>query len=384
MGRVSLVRYEGNIQDTLCRALDLIGGLGRYIRPNERVLIKPNLNDTALFTNISLTESLIQMLLDLRARPFIAESTFGPANMTNAIFRQTGYCDLAAKYGMDIFNLNESQSVSVKVAQPLVTECICVAREVFEADKIINLANMKVHYATGITICLKNLKGLLVGDEKRRFHEIGLDDAIVDLNNSIHPHLNIVDALTCMERMGPRGGDPLDLNLVLAGDNAAEVDYVGMTIMDYTLAEVKYLKRYLELNEIDVSQIDVVGARLDEVKRPFKKVNLGVVPSGFTVHEQEACSSCMNAFLLSCHTLDPLETQAYQVYIGLRRPQRQSADACIAFGSCCPVEESDIVVKGCPPYPFTLKERIAAFEKQREPGKALRISPPRPVFHSTI
>jgi uncharacterized protein (DUF362 family) len=365
MGRVSLVRHKGNVKDSLYRALDLIGGLGRYIGPNDRVLLKPNLNDTAVFTNISLSESLIQMLLDLRAKPFLAESTFGNAAMTDSIFRQTGYSDLAARYGIGIFNLNQSQIMAIKVLKPIVAESIRVAREVFEADKIVNLPTMKVHYATGITLCLKNLKGLLVGDEKRRFHEIGLDDAIVDLNNSIHPHLNVVDAITCMERMGPRGGDPFDLNLILAGENAAEVDYTGMSIMDYTLDEVRYLKRFLELSDLDVSRIEIVGERLDDARRPFKKVNLGIVPSGFTVHEQGACSSCMNAFLLSCHTLDSHQTRAYQVYMGSHRLKAHVAEPSIAFGNCCPTEDSDIVVKGCPPYPFALKQCMEASERER-------------------
>ena len=154
MGRVSLVRHKGNVKDSLSRSLDFIGGLRRYVGPNDRVLLKPNLNDVAVFTNISLTESLVQMLVDLRTKPFIGESTFGNANMTNVIFRQTGYSDLAAKYGIDIFNFNQSQSVAVKVPKPIVTERIRIAKEVFEADKIINLPNMKVHYATGITLCL--------------------------------------------------------------------------------------------------------------------------------------------------------------------------------------------------------------------------------------
>lgn len=369
MGRVSLVRHGGDVRSSLSLALDLVGSLRRFVSPSDRVLLKPNLNDLAVFTNISLTESLIQMLMDLRARPFIAESTFGNAGMTEAIFRQTGYSALAAKYGIDIFNLNRSQPVMVKVPEPLVAESVGLAKEVLEADKIINLPTMKVHYATGITIALKNLKGLLVGGEKRRFHEIGLEDAIVDLNNSVHPHLNIVDALTAMERMGPRGGDPVDLNLILAGDSAAEVDHVGMSIMGYALDEVRYLKRYLELSKLDPDRIEVVGEKLDEVKRPFKKVDpRGIVPSGFTVHERGACSSCMNAFLLSCHALDPLRTRTYQVYMGTHRAEGCGPDQAVAFGNCCPAEDSDIVVKGCPPYPFALKECIEAAERKREAG----------------
>ena len=90
---------------------------------------------------------------------------------------------------------------------------------------------MKVHYATGITLALKNMKGLLVGGAKRRCHEAGLDKAIVDLNNTldkaivdlnntIRPHLNVVDAISCMERMGPRGGDIVRMDLVMAGGDS--------------------------------------------------------------------------------------------------------------------------------------------------------------------
>ena len=360
MGSVSIVRHKTNVKDSLCHALDLIGGLHAFIRPNDRVLLKPNLNDLAVFTKTSLTEALIQMMMDLRARPFIAESTFGNAHMTSAAFRKTGYMDLAARYGIDIYNLNESEPVAVKVSKPLVTESISIGSEVLEADKIINLPTMKVHYATGITICLKNLKGLLVGNEKRRFHEIGLDNAIVDLSNTIHPHLNIVDAITCMERMGPKGGDPVDLNLILAGADSAEVDWTGMSIMDYTLDEVACLKRYLELNSIDPGGIHVVGEKLSAARRPFTKVNLGIVPRGFTVHEKGACSSCMNAFLLSCRTLGPLPEGAFHVYMGTGCPQSHTPDRVIAFGNCCPTGNADIVIKGCPPYPFALKERIQA------------------------
>jgi hypothetical protein len=171
-----------------------------------------------------------------------------------------------------------------------------------------------------------------------------------------------------MERLGPRGGDPFDLNLVLAGDNPAEVDYIGMLVMDYALDEVRYLKRYLELSELDSGRIDVVGERLDEVKRPFKKVNLGNVPNGFNVHEHGACSSCMNAFLLSCHTLGSLETRTYHVYIGSHRPESHSTGQVVAFGNCCPSENCGIVVKGCPPYPFALKERIEASIRRPEAG----------------
>ncbi len=86
MGRVSLVRHQGDIRSSLSRALDLIGGPQRYVGPNDRVLLKPNLNDVAVYTNISLTESLLQMLMDLRATEFAPASR---AFVLSALMRAT-------------------------------------------------------------------------------------------------------------------------------------------------------------------------------------------------------------------------------------------------------------------------------------------------------
>ena len=197
MGQVSLVKISKGMKACLCESMDLIGGLDHFAQKSDRVMLKPNLNGLEGYTNLELVEALIQLLIDFSVnKVFMAEATFGSAQMTTMFFKKTGFYDLARRYNIEIRNLNESQPVEVKVKHPLVMEKLQIAKEVFEADKIINLPNMKVHYATGITLALKNLKGILVGDEKRRFHEMGLEKAIVDLNNTIHPQLSIADCHT--------------------------------------------------------------------------------------------------------------------------------------------------------------------------------------------
>ena len=371
MGKVSIVKTTQGIKKGLTHALDLIGGLGHFIKKNDKVLLKPNLNGVEGCTNRELVESLIQLLFDLNVREvFMAEATFGDSRMTNVFFEKTGYAELAEKYGISLFNLNESEAVDVEVKNPLILDKIRIAREVYEADKIINLPNMKVHYATGITLALKNLKGLLVGDEKRHFHEVGLDKAIVDLNNTIKPHLNIVDCISCMEKMGPRGGDIVNLNLLMAGESPAEVDYIGSLIMGYALDEVRHLKYCIDVNNIDPGGIEVVGEKIDDVRYPFKKVVLGnIIPGKFRIHEKNACSSCMNAFLLSCSFLEGELADYADVYLGsLMDENEASGDLKIAFGNCCPDDERfNIRIKGCPPYPFVLKDYLQK-ELQKKTG----------------
>jgi uncharacterized protein (DUF362 family) len=363
MGRVSIVRTDGGVTEGLSRAIEFIGGLGRFVRQGESVLLKPNLNGADVYTNKEMVVSLIEMLRDIGAgRVFIAESTFGNAATTRMFFEKTGYAELASRYGVDLINLNESEAVEVEVANPLILDKIRIAKEVYDADKIINLPSMKVHYATGVSLALKNLKGFLVGAEKRHFHEIGLDKAIVDLNNTLKVDLNIVDCITCMERMGPHGGDPLALNLLIAGEQAAEVDHVGCQVMGYGPGEVKHLAQYVEMNGIELSAVEVIGEKIADVAHPFKKVMMqDLIPDGFTVHDVNACCTCMNAFLLSCRVLKGTPTQPVEIHMGsLTEEDAASINLKVAFGNCCVNHLKSLKpIRGCPPYPFALGEVLS-------------------------
>lgn len=368
MGKVSIVRTDKGIKQSLVEAIDLIGGLGRIISRGDRVMLKPNLNGVEGCTNIELSEALIVLLRDYGVKNIvIAESTFGDARTTEMFFTKTGYRELADKYGVPLINLNQSQVLEVPVKNPLLLDKLRIAKEVFEADKIINLPNMKVHYATGITLALKNLKGLLVGGEKRRFHETGLDKAITDLNNTIKAHLHIVDAITCMERMGPRGGDMVQMNLIIGGEDAIELDYIGMQIMSYSLDEVNHLKYCIASQKTDISRIEVVGESIENVRRPFEKVKLSnIIPKEFSIRDSGACSSCMNAFLLSCSLLEGTPGQNAEIHLGSARQEKESDDFLkIAFGNCTPDDGTfDIRIRGCPPYPFALCEMMKKLYQQ--------------------
>jgi uncharacterized protein (DUF362 family) len=361
MGTVSITKIDQNLKTALIKSLDLIGGLSSYVSQNDTVLLKPNLNGAEGTTDINLTEALIQLLLELRVKEiFIGESTFGNHQITEACFRKTGFTALAEKYGLRLVNFNKSEALAVPVKGPLILKELQIAQEFFEATKVINLPVMKVHYATGITLALKNMKGVLVADEKKHFHEVGLDQAIVDLNNSIKTHLNIVDAIVCMERMGPRGGDPVRLDMILAGANPWEVDIVGSRIMGYTLDEVGHLKQYLESNGIDeamMNQIEVRGASIEEVRYPFRKVAMdSIIPQEFKVHNINACSSCMNALILSSSFLESKPKSKLDVYLGSIIPDDAAqSEFKLAFGNCCkPDSGCDRKINGCPPYPFEL------------------------------
>jgi uncharacterized protein (DUF362 family) len=359
LGKVSLVRTDAGTENAVRQAVSLIGGLDAFIRRGDRVLLKPNLNGETGFTDLGVIEALLKMLRDYGAgRTCIAESTFGDAGMTELFFDRTGIRAVANRHGVDLINLNASEAVEVKVDHPLKVASFRIAKEALETDAILNVPNMKVHYATGITLALKNMKGVLVGDEKRRMHEIGLDDAIVDLNNTIRPRLTVVDAIRCMERMGPRGGDLVDLNLVLAGGSSAEVDCIGASIMGIDPRSVRHLQKFIQCNSINPDRIETSGENVEKVRRPFRQASMErIVPDAFTVHDHRACSACMNAFLLSCQMLKGKSPEPYDIEIGGRSEgDCRNGVKRIGFGNCSLENGSyDLPIKGCPPYPYELR-----------------------------
>jgi len=176
--------------------------------------------------------------------------------------------------------------------------------------------------------------------------------------------LNIIDCTSCMETMGPKGGDIFNLNLIISGQNIGEVDYIGLKIMGFELEEINHLRKYLELNDIKTEEIEIIGEKLENVIRPFKKVQINdMVPNNIKIYSKNTCSACENALLLSFKFLENSLTDYFDIYLGTSS-KNKSNNKSIAFGNCCTCNESDIIIKGCPPYPLELNKRIKDYKNR--------------------
>ncbi|MEJ2665376.1 MAG: DUF362 domain-containing protein [Spirochaetia bacterium] len=184
MGKISIVKIINTIKDSLYTSLELIGGVGAFLQPDDIVLLKPNLNDSQSFTSPELVSGLIEILFDFNIKNiFIAESTFGNEHITANHFNKTGYKDMAEKFGIDLININKSRVIEKTVRHPFALDRLQLGAEVDRATKIINLPVMKVHYATGVTLCLKNLKA--IAEVRRPFKRAEIKDA-VPANFTVH------------------------------------------------------------------------------------------------------------------------------------------------------------------------------------------------------
>jgi hypothetical protein len=219
---------------------------------------------------------------------------------------------------------------------------------------------MKTHDMFPVTLGLKNMKGVIQDQDKKRFHIIGVEQAVVDINKLVLPHLTVIDGTVGMEGIGPMHGEPVNLGLIVASMDTVAADAVGASIMGVDPQEVGHIRMAAEqgLGCSDLSEIDVVGKTIDEVRRPFQiaKADLKAFEKklGIQVVESGACSGCRQVVdSLFAHymknDLDIFKDRTIVFGQNVKLPSKVKGKL-ICFGPCAKkYKDQGDYMPGCPP-----------------------------------
>jgi uncharacterized protein (DUF362 family) len=317
MARVSIVRGpEGpsseEIKALVRRAVGLLGGMGRFVGPGQRVALKPNIvtgrfSGPGVTTDPRVLEALVEMAYEAGAGEVLIVEGAGYGSPTPEAFRLSGIEEMAERVGAGIVDVDEDQLVELEVPNPLVLDRIKVSKSFYEADVKVNVPVMKTHDQMLMTLGMKNMKGVIPKPWKRLFHRVGLARAIVDLNKAVPVDLTVVDAIHAMEGLGPSLGDVFEMDLIVAGDDVYALDWVGARIMGLSPGEVEYLRLASEqgLLGLEGEGITVLGESISSVARSFKRPPMELAPQeGVTVIEGGACSACRGTIRSVFYDLD--------------------------------------------------------------------------------
>jgi uncharacterized protein (DUF362 family) len=234
--------------ETVVRAVELSGGVGHLA--DKPVLIKVNFIceetwDSGATTDPLLVEALIQTIEKINQDIAVVECD---ANMTNADSASvaTGMLEMCERNGVPFKNLK------------MVAE-----------SHIVDAAKLKTHSLTRVTLGMKNLFGLLPNKWKFRYHRKGIDNVIVDINSVLSPSLVVIDGFVGMEGKGPVHGDPVKMDLVIAGQDVVATDIVGATIMGFDPREIRHIAMSIDRG-IGGWEYQLAGERLEDVSRKFR------------------------------------------------------------------------------------------------------------------
>src|SRR5512140_837532 len=234
--KVDLADVSGTDAKAMVKAaLKELGGIGRFVKKGDYVVIKPNVGfanppEWGCTTHPDTVVAMAELCLEAKAKQVLVADY--PLGKPDKCFERSGLnAALAALPAVKVKVLSEQgdfQKVDVKGGAAL--KSVELAKVVLSADVLINLPQAKSHYATGVSFGLKNAMGLIW--DRKAFHTaLDISQAVADLGQLVKPQLTLLDATRALLTNGPTGpGDVAAVGHVVAGANVVSVDAYALTL----------------------------------------------------------------------------------------------------------------------------------------------------------
>ncbi len=215
-------------------------------------------------------EATIQKLKPLGIEIAVVESD---ATITDAdkAFKVTGMGEMCRQNGVEFLNLRYvKEKVKIPIPNGDALKSIEVPRLITDSA-IISAAKMKTHTATKVTLGMKNMFGLLPDKLKFKYHAMGISKVVVDINTVLHPTLTVIDGFVAMEGRGPTDGNPVNMNLIIAGKDPVATDATGARVMGIDPHEISHIRTAHQKGLGRIDDIEVLGINIADVQRTFKR-----------------------------------------------------------------------------------------------------------------
>lgn len=268
-GKPLVAVASGTPAEAVQKAISALGGISAFVKKGARVVLKPNMGfpnppEWSTTTHPDVVKSVTQLCLEAGAQRVIIIDH--PLRDGQLCKERSGIG--AAVEGMKgaVVALLEDekfyQETDVAGSQEL--KKIAIAKEVLRADCLINLPTAKSHSATGVSLGIKNLMGL-VWDRTAYHEKMELNRAIAEQLFVLKPSLTIMDCVHVLLTRGPGGpGKTVTLNKIVASTDPVAADSYTTGIArwynrEFTGNQVKHIKIAYELGfgEIEVEKMNV-------------------------------------------------------------------------------------------------------------------------------
>ncbi|MDP2808072.1 MAG: DUF362 domain-containing protein [bacterium] len=278
MTKISLIKcssYDAQtVTEAVRRAVDLLGGMSAFVKPGNKVLLKPNLlsaktPDQAITTHPAVVEAVIILVKEAGGLPLLGDSPGGAVKSLEEFWSATGMLEVCRRHGVELVSFEKS-GVCQKERRG---KKYYVAKPVFDCNLVISLPKLKSHSLTMMTGAVKNMYGAVPGLKKSFYHKQApkpweFSQLLVDIYALTVPKLTIIDAIVGMEGMGPSAGNPRNLGFVMAGQDGVALDsyaahLLGKKPMDIPTTKIASQQK---LGTADIKQIEALGDQVSPLK----------------------------------------------------------------------------------------------------------------------
>jgi len=271
--RPDLVVVKGNPGQATRSAVEMLGGMSEFVKPGQKVLIKPNMSfdqapESGTNTHPEVIKALVAMCDQAGAEEvFILDNPLRQAELCleNSKIKETTEKVKACQVEM---RENPEDFVNVKINKAEQMTRTEVMKEVLEADVLIAAPTAKHHSSTGVSLSMKGMMGLILnrGVMHSRYD---LHTAIIDLCTFLRPDLTVIDANYVLTTNGPSGpGNVEKLGKVVASRDMVAADAKVVSMVRWygqhiSPSQVKHIK---QAHLRGLGRMDVESLKVKEIK----------------------------------------------------------------------------------------------------------------------
>ncbi len=248
------------------KAIEAVGGMGRFVRPGDTVVVKPNIGwdrepRYAANTNPEVISTVISLCYAAGAKKVkVFDNTCNAAAMC---YVNSGIAEAVKKAGGHISHINKDKFVPGNFPEGSAMKSWPIYRDAVECDCFINVPIAKHHGLSRLTLSMKNLMGIC-GGNRGEIHW-NIDAKLPELVRFINPDLTIIDAYRILLRNGPSGGNVKDVKLtktVIAGTDPVLADAYAATLFDIKPGDIGYIRI---AGEAGLGNMNIAAANIKKI-----------------------------------------------------------------------------------------------------------------------
>ena len=263
-GPVVAVAVGDDYQAITRKAINAVGGIRRYVRPDSTVVVKPNMGwdrtpDQAANSHPLVVRTVVEECLAAGAKKVkVFDYT---CNDPRRCYRNSGIEQaLKGLKKVECKQIEHERFRMTTLNGQFLKEWE-LYDEALDADVFINLPVAKHHGLSRLTLGLKNIMGVMGGN--RGFTHRNLAVALADVNSRLKSQLTVIDATRILTAHGPQGGNIADvrvLNTVIASADIVAADAYATTLFGLKPSDiaVTVAAHKRGLGEMNLERIRVV------------------------------------------------------------------------------------------------------------------------------
>ena len=276
MAKVSIVdakRGNASLDSSVRRAVGLIGGISKFIKKGDRVLVKPNFNSDDPFpasSDPAFVKAAILLIRKAGAKEVVIGESSGPFwKPTRRVMQNTGMAKVAAELGVEIRYFDELEHVYKEIPKAKHLCGVYVTTELSRYDRLVYLCCMKTHLNARFTLSMKLAMGFPKTTDRLKMHMHDLEEKIAELNLLMRPDLILMDGRKCFVTGGPASGTVEEPGVILASTDRVAID----------VEAIKILQSYGARNQLDMPVL-----KLPMIRRA---IEIGIGKPGEAVREKD-------------------------------------------------------------------------------------------------